>query len=74
MNAIKDVCAELGITYYELSKILGIAEGTIKNSAGGKISEQILAGIELVRENYRLKQELKDYRALKEVLSQLIKD
>lgn len=74
-NAIKDVCTELDITYYALAKRLGIAFGTIKNSASKKkISDQILAGIDLVRENHRLKKELKDYLELKEVLKQLIKD
>ncbi|MBR2157346.1 MAG: transcriptional regulator [Campylobacter sp.] len=69
-NLIKQTCKELNLTYKQLGEAIGYSESAINNSARQeKISEPLKKAIELLIENTQLKQELTDFRTLKEILS-----
>ncbi|OPA71875.1 hypothetical protein BB381_06995 [Campylobacter pinnipediorum subsp. caledonicus] len=73
-NLIKQTCKELGLTYKQLGERLGISEGAIRNSVtNNRISDQLNAGIELLKEIEELKTELKDYKELKSLLTKIVK-
>ncbi len=68
-NLIKQTCKELGLTYKQLSELIGYSESALNNSARqDKISEPLKKAIELYLENLELKKELEDFRTLKEIL------
>jgi transcriptional regulator with XRE-family HTH domain len=57
-NLVKKTCKELGITQKELAEKIGISESSIKRIASSKPTKQIENAINLILENYMLKQEL----------------
>lgn len=68
-NLIKKVCKELNLTYKQLGELIGYSESAINNaSRQDKISEPLKKAIELYKENLNLKNELQDFRTLKEIL------
>lgn len=69
-NIIKSTCKELGLTYKQLGELIGYSESALNNaSRQDKISEPLKKAIELYLENLKLKEELKDFRTLKAILS-----
>lgn len=74
-NLIKKTCKELGLTYRELGERIGYSESTLnKNASTEKISEPLTFAINLYLENLKLKEELEDFRILKKILSNSIKE
>jgi len=72
-NIIKQVCKDLNLTYKKLSYELGYKPDTINKAAStGKVSDQLNKAIELYLENLRLKEELKNFDAIKQTLSNVI--
>ncbi len=68
-NIIKQVCKELNLTYKQLGELIGYSESAINNaSRQEKISEPLKKAIELYNENLKLKNELQDFRTLKDIL------
>ena len=68
-NLIKQTCKELGLTYKQLGEMIGYSESAINNaSRQEKISEPLKKAIELYSENLKLKNELQDFRTLKDIL------
>lgn len=68
-NLIKSTCKELGLTYKQLGEMIGYSESAINNaSRQEKISEPLKKAIELYSENLKLKNELQDFRTLKDIL------
>lgn len=68
-NLIKQVCKELNLTYKQLGELIGYSESAINNAARQeKISEPLKKAIELYSENLKLKNELQDFRTLKDIL------
>lgn len=73
-NIIKKTCKELGLTYSQLGEVIGVKEQSLRNmSSSNKITEQVEQSINLLIENYKLKEQLKDCNILKEALKNLIK-
>ncbi|MFY4859062.1 hypothetical protein ACOTVM_00755 [Aliarcobacter butzleri] len=73
-NIIKKTCKELGLTYVQLGEAIGVKEQSLRNmSSSNKITEQVEKSINLLIENYELKEQLKDCNILKEALKNLIK-
>lgn len=73
-NLVKTACKKLDITYKELGEAIGYKPDTVNSVAStGKISESMKRAIEMYLENAQLKEELKNYTTLKEVLKNLIK-
>lgn len=71
---IKDFCKEQGLTYKELAEFIGMTEPSIKTALSvDKISNQIEASINLLKKIKEQEQELKEFRALKEILINLTK-
>ena len=63
-NIVKQTAKELGMTYKELAEAIGVAEGTLTNSAStGKVSSQTEKSLMLLLENHKYK---KDFKVLKE--------
>lgn len=72
-NIIKQTCKDLNLTYKKLSYELGYKPDTINKAAStGKISDQLQKAIELYLENLRLKEELKDFDAIKQTLKNVM--
>jgi len=72
-NIIKQVCKDLNLTYKKLSYELGYKPDTINKAAStGKVSDQLNKAIELYLENLRLREELKNFDAIKQTLSNVI--
>lgn len=68
-NLIKSTCKELNLTYRQLGELIGYSESAINNaSRQEKISEPLKKAIELYNENLKLKNELQDFRTLKDIL------
>ncbi|TLD85391.1 transcriptional regulator [Helicobacter sp. MIT 11-5569] len=70
-NLIKKTCKELGLTYRELGEKIGFNGNTLNNMASktnDKLSTQLIKAIELYLENLKLKEELEDFRILREIL------
>ncbi len=73
-NIIKSICKELGLTYKQLAERLGVSEGAIRNSVtNDKVSDQLKAGVGLLKEIEELKVQLKDHDELKKLLAKMIK-
>ncbi|MBK1999932.1 transcriptional regulator [Campylobacter sp. 2018MI35] len=71
---IKDFCKEQGLTYKQLGELIGMTEGSINSAfTQNKISNQIEASIKLLKKIREQEQELKEFRALKEILINLTK-
>lgn len=74
-NLIKKTCKELGLTYKQLGERIGYSESALNNaSRQDKISEPLTFAINLYLENLKLKEELEDFRILKKILSNSIKE
>lgn len=72
-NLIKQVCKDLNLTYKKLSYELGYKPDTINKAAStGKVSDQLNKAIELYLENLRLKEELKNFDAIKQSLTNVM--
>ncbi|QYH11956.1 helix-turn-helix domain-containing protein [Campylobacter jejuni] len=70
---IKDFCKNIGITQKELAEKVGMSqEGLNSILSTGKISKTLEASINLLMENEKLKQELKNYENLKNSLKQVL--
>ncbi|HGQ6563047.1 TPA: helix-turn-helix domain-containing protein [Campylobacter jejuni subsp. jejuni] len=70
---IKDFCKNIGITQKELAEKVGMSqEGLNSILSTGKISKTLEASINLLMENEKLKQELKNYENLKNSLKQAL--
>lgn len=68
-NIVKKACKELNLTYRQLGELIGYSESAINNAARQeKISEPLKKAIELYSENLKLKNELQDFRTLKDIL------
>ncbi|ECO2013773.1 transcriptional regulator [Campylobacter jejuni] len=71
---IKDFCKEQGLTYKQLAELIGMTEPSVKTALSvDKISNQIEASINLLKKIKEQEQELKEFRALKEILINLTK-
>ncbi|MFY4690905.1 transcriptional regulator [Campylobacter jejuni] len=71
---IKEFCKEQGLTYKQLAELIGMTEPSLKTALSiDKISNQIEASIKLLKKIKEQEQELKEFRALKEILTNLIK-
>ncbi|MGM8975663.1 transcriptional regulator [Campylobacter jejuni] len=71
---IKEFCKELGLTYRQLGELIGMTEPSVKTALSvDKISNQIEASINLLKKIKEQEQELKEFRALKEILINLTK-
>ncbi|EFB5710578.1 transcriptional regulator [Campylobacter coli] len=71
---IKEFCKEQGLTYKQLGELIGMTEPSVKTALSvDKISNQIEASINLLKKNKEQEQELKEFRALKEILINLTK-
>ncbi|EAJ3713877.1 transcriptional regulator [Campylobacter coli] len=71
---IKEFCKEQGLTYKQLGELIGMTEPSVKTALSvDKISNQIEASINLLKKIKEQEQELKEFRALKEILINLIK-
>ena len=72
-NLIKRTCKQLGLTYKQLGELIGYSESALNNAARqDKISEPLTFAINLYLENLKLKEELKDFRTLKDILSKIL--
>lgn len=72
-NLIKTTCKQLGLTYKQLGELIGYSESALNNAARqDKISEPLTFAINLYLENLKLKEELKDFRTLKDILSKTL--
>lgn len=70
---IKDFCKNVGITQKELAEKVGMSqEGLNSILSTGKISKTLEASINLLMENEKLRQELKNYENLKNSLKQAL--
>ncbi|WP_300451946.1 helix-turn-helix transcriptional regulator [uncultured Helicobacter sp.] len=70
---IKDFCKEQGLTYKDLAELIGMTEGGIQNAVKkDNISEQTAKAIELLKEIQALKEQLKDYENLKQILKKAL--
>ncbi|EAL5962738.1 helix-turn-helix domain-containing protein [Campylobacter jejuni] len=70
---IKDFCKNIGITQKELAEKVGMSqEGLNSILSTGKISKTLEASINLLMENEKLRQELKNYENLKNSLKQAL--
>ncbi|ABS43160.1 helix-turn-helix domain-containing protein [Campylobacter lari] len=70
---IKEFCKNIGITQKELAEKVGMSqEGLNSILSTGKISKTLEASINLLMENEKLKQELKNYENLKNSLKQAL--
>lgn len=68
-NIIKKTCKELGLTYKQLGELIGYSESALNNAArSDKVSEPLTRAIELYKENLKLKNELEDFKLVKEIL------
>lgn len=68
-NIVKKVCRELNLTYKQLGELIGYSEGALKSAVNsGNVSEPMKKAIELYNENLKLKNELQDFRTLKDIL------
>lgn len=71
---LKAFCKERNLTYKELGEAIGMSEATLRsNISKGIISEQTARAIELLKHIEALENELKEFRALKEILKNIIK-
>lgn len=71
---IKEFCKEQGLTYKQLAELIGMTEPSVKTALSvDKISNQIEASINLLKKIKEQEQELKEFRALKEILINLTK-
>ncbi|EAK7549059.1 transcriptional regulator [Campylobacter coli] len=71
---IKELCKEQGLTYKQLGELIGMTEPSVKTALSvDKISNQIEASINLLKKIKEQEQELKEFRALKEILINLTK-
>lgn len=72
-NLIKQTCKELGLTYKQLGEMIGLSEGSIKRLAiSDEINTQVIKSIELLLENYQLKEKLNNTEILKNALKKLL--
>lgn len=72
-NYIKKICKELGITYKELSNLIGYSESAIKNAAISEPSEPMKFAINLYLENQELKNKLHITEEFKKHLKDFLK-
>lgn len=71
-NIVKKTCRDLGLTYRELGDIIGLTEGSIKRLvATDEVNNQVKASINLLLENIKLKEEIKDFHTLKHILAKV---
>ncbi|PAF50382.1 transcriptional regulator [Helicobacter sp. 13S00401-1] len=69
---IKAFCKKNNISYKDLSTFIGFTEPSLRTIlSSGKISPQVEASINLLKENYRLKEELKDWQTFKEMIKKI---
>ena len=69
MNIIKQVARDLKLTYKELGEKIGYSESALNGAASrDEISTPLKKAIDLYLENLRLKEELKDFHTLREIL------
>lgn len=74
-DELKAFCKETGLTYKELAELIGNSEATIHSAiAKGKISEPMAKSILMYKEILELKEKLKEYAELKNVLKKAISD
>lgn len=70
---IKDFCKEQGLTYKELAELIGMTEGGIQNAIKKDcISDQTAKAIALLKEIESLKEQLKEYETLKQILKKAL--
>ena len=71
---IKDFCKSQNLKYKDLAELIGMTEPSLKTALSiDKISNQIEASINLLKKIKEQEQELKEFRALKEILINLTK-
>ena len=69
-NIVKQTAKELGMTYKELAEAIGVAEGTLTNSAStGKVSTQTEKSLMLLQENFNYKKGAKILQDFKELIN-----
>ncbi|MBZ7976408.1 transcriptional regulator [Campylobacter sp. RM12637] len=70
VEEIKTFCKENNLTYKELAEKIGMSEGSLRIAiATNRISTRTIAAMNLLKKVYKLENELKDFRKLKEILS-----
>lgn len=70
IEEIKTFCKENNLTYKELAEKIGMSEGSLRIAiATNRISTRTIATMNLLKKVYKLENELKDFRKLKEILS-----
>ena len=71
---IKDFCKSQNLTYKELGELIGMSGGSLNVAlSNDKITPQVEASIKLLKKIKEQEQELKEFRALKEILINLTK-
>ena len=66
INIVKNTCSKLNLTQNELAYIIGVKEQSLRNMISkNKFTTQVSRSIDLLIENYKLKQELKDCSSFK---------
>ncbi len=69
-NIVKQTAKELGMTYKELAEAIGVSEGTLSNATStGKVSKQLEKSLELLRENYLMRNDFEIINKFKELLN-----
>ena len=69
MNLVKQTAKDLRLTYKELGEAIGYSESALNGAAcRDDISTPLKKAIDLYLENLRLKEELKDFHTLREIL------
>ncbi len=71
-NLIKQTCKELGLTYKQLSELIGLSEGRVKQLAIGEVGEQVEKALNLLLENHTLKNKIKEHEELQKLLKKFI--
>lgn len=67
---IRIACEEMDVSPAQLAEMLGIKTQSIRNMLStGKVSKQVARSIEILLENKKLKEELKDFYLMKEILN-----
>ena len=69
LNIVKQTAKELGLTYRQLADEIGVSDGALQNaSSSGKISKQLTRSLELLLENYSMKQDFEIISKFKQLL------
>ncbi|MGI7162629.1 XRE family transcriptional regulator [Campylobacter coli] len=71
-NIVKKTCKELGLTYRQLGKLIGLSEGRVKQLAIGEVGEQVEKACQMLIKIHKLEAELNEQKQLKTLLKNFI--